>query len=178
MPGNSGFCGWTGKLSASASRRCKWGAFIRPETVFDVLYTGAQRQDWGRHFSAYQKARQEREAAEKKAAEVLATSGERDEFAALRGAGTTTIARLLRTGLPAIDEAGEKLPREFLDVGIKVGAEQAVALRNRLEATLRACLSSRQFDLFVNPNEDLARPGRRAEAPCPQTAAPAGAGHL
>lgn len=82
--------------------------------------------------------------------------GEHDDLAAVRGAGASAIAKVLRVSLP-IGDTGEKLAKTFLDVGIKVGAEQAAHLRVALETRLRAKLDARQFDLFLNPNEQLAR---------------------
>ncbi|MGQ9467931.1 MAG: hypothetical protein ACUVSG_09885, partial [Anaerolineae bacterium] len=111
---------------------------------------------WGRDFDAYQRAVKLRQEAEKKAAAALDPSGERDEFAALRGAGAAAIAKILRTALP-IGETGEKLAQAFLEVGIRVGAEQAARLRAALERHLRARLNPEQFNLFLNPNEQLAR---------------------
>jgi len=129
---------------------------ISPETVFDVIHANAVMHNWGRHFGAYQDAVKKRGEAEKKAAEALSADGERDDLAALRGASATAVAKVLRLKLP-IGEEGEKLAKEFLDAGIKVGAEQATYLRAALETGLRARLDPKQFDLFLNPNEQLAR---------------------
>ncbi|MFO3796785.1 MAG: hypothetical protein ACK8QZ_05810, partial [Anaerolineales bacterium] len=97
-----------------------------------------------------------REEAERKAAAALEPTGERDEFAALRGAGAGAIAKILRQGLPIIGETGEKLAQAFLEAGIKVGAEGAAHLRAALENRLRARLDPEQFTLFLHPNEKLA----------------------
>ncbi|MCX7841318.1 MAG: hypothetical protein N2559_17930, partial [Anaerolineae bacterium] len=67
------------------------------------------------------------------------------------------IAKVLRSSLPMIGETGEKLAQTFLDAGIKVGAEQAAHLRAALENRLRARLDAEQFNLFLYPNEQLAR---------------------
>ncbi|MDW8328170.1 MAG: hypothetical protein RMK99_16525, partial [Anaerolineales bacterium] len=131
-------------------------AHISPETVFDTILAVATRAGWGNDFGAYQRAVRAREEAQKKAAAALEPSDERDEFAALRGAGASAIAKVLRAALP-IGEAGEKLAQAFLDAGIKVSAEQAARLRAALETRLRARLDREQFDLFLYPNEQLAR---------------------
>ena len=94
--------------------------------------------------------------AEKKAAAALEPSGERDEFAEVRHASASTIAKILRVALP-IGETGEKAAQTFLDAGIKVGAERAAQLRAALETRLRTRLDPEQFNLFLNPNEQLAR---------------------
>jgi len=129
---------------------------ISPETVFDIIHERAVAQNWGGDFGAYQKAVKERAEAEKKVAAALEASGERDEFAALRSAGAGAIARILRLRLP-IGETGENLARAFLEVGIRVGAEQAAQLRTALERRLRARLDPKQYEIFLNPNQQLAR---------------------
>jgi tetratricopeptide (TPR) repeat protein len=130
--------------------------YIRPEDVFDILHQKAIQAGWGREFEAYQNAVKMRAEAEKKAAAALESSGERDEFAELRRAGASTIAKILRLGLP-IGETGEKLAQAFLEAGIQVGAERAAQLRAALETRLRARLNPEQYALFLNPNEQLAR---------------------
>jgi tetratricopeptide (TPR) repeat protein len=130
---------------------------IRPETVFDVLYTLAARQGWEKDFEAYRRIRDDREKVEVQALQALQMTGERDELAALRGLGAEALAALVRQVLPIIGERGEQLTRIFLEYGIKVGAEQAYALRQSLEARLRSRLGVRQFDLYLNPHEALAR---------------------
>jgi hypothetical protein len=129
---------------------------ISPEVVFDILHEKAIQAGWGREFEAYQRAVTTRAEAEKKAAAALEPSGERDEFAEVRRAGASTIAKILRVALP-IGETGEKAAQTFLDAGIKVGAERAAQLRAALETRLRTRLDPEQFNLFLNPNEQLAR---------------------
>ena len=131
--------------------------YISADTVFDVIFTAAQRQGWEKHFDAYRKTLEKRRQAEHQAAQAL-TSGEgRDELAPLRSAGAAALARIMRQGLPAIGQTGEDLSKAFLEEGIKVGADQASALRAELERRLRARMGVEQFDLFVNPHEGLAR---------------------
>ncbi len=130
--------------------------YIHPETVFDVIYTLAARAGWEKHFETYRRTRDERKQAEKQALQALQSSGERDDLAALRGLGAEMLAALTRRVLP-IGEQGEKLTRAFLEAGIQLGAEQAYALRRSMEARLRARLGVRQFDLYLNPHEALAR---------------------
>lgn len=130
---------------------------IRPETVFDVIHAAAVRMGWGKDFDAYQRAVKMRDEVERKAAAALEPMGERDEFAALRGAGAGALAKVVRTALPMIGETGEKLVQTFLEAGIKVSAEQAAHLRAALENRLRARLDPEQFNLFLYPNEQLAR---------------------
>jgi len=130
---------------------------IRPETIFDVIHAHAIDAKWGRYFSAYQEIIKKRSEVEKKVAEVLASGDEQDEFAGLRGVYADGIAKILRLRFPEIGKAGEDIAKAFLEVGIKVGAEQAGRLRVRLENRLRARLDSKQYDLFLKPNEQLAR---------------------
>jgi len=130
--------------------------YIAPETVFEIIHAKAIDQKWGGYFGTYQESVKKRGEVEKQAAQILSAVGEQDDLAALRGAGATAIAKVLRLGLP-IGETGEKLARAFLDVGIRVGAEQAAHLRAAVENRLRARLDPKQFDLFLNPNEQLAR---------------------
>ena len=129
---------------------------ISPEVVFDILHEKAVQANWGNDFGAYQKAVKTRGIAEKKAAEALSPSGERDDLAALRGAGASAIAKILRVSLP-IGDTGEKLAKAFLDAGIKVGAEQAAQLRAAAETRLSARLDPEQSSILLNPNEQLAR---------------------
>ncbi len=130
---------------------------IDAETVFDTLYTAVQRQGWAKkHFQAYREALEKRKEAERQAAAALSSGEGRDDMAALRSAGAETLAKLLRVSLP-IGESGEKLAQTFLEAGIRVGAEQAAALRGKLEARLRARLGVELYDLYVNPHEMLAR---------------------
>ena len=62
--------------------RRRWAALqvgrehVSPETVFDILYANALNAKWGSCFGAYQGAVKKRREAEKKAAEVLSSSGE------------------------------------------------------------------------------------------------------
>ena len=130
---------------------------ISPESVFDVIFTVAQRNGWGKYFSAYKNAIQQRKVADKKAAETLSASGEKDEFALLRGASAGAIATFIRAKLPMVGNGGEELTKILLDAGIKIGAEQAYTLRTAVEARLRSRLGVEQFDLYVTPNESLAR---------------------
>ena len=129
---------------------------IAPETVFDVLFTVAQRAGWEKSFRAYRDTLRKRREAEHAAARALATIAERPDLAALRGAGAAAIAKILRLALP-MGETGEQLSRAFLEAGIQAGAEQAYALRRRLEEALSARLGAEQYDLYVNPLEGLAR---------------------
>ena len=131
-------------------------AHVSPETVFDILHEKAIAAGWGRDFGAYQRAVQVRGEAQQRAAAALEPGGERDDLAALRGAGAAAIAKILRTALP-IGETGEKLAQAFLEAGIRVGAEEAARLRAALERRLRARLNPEQFNLFLQPNEQLAR---------------------
>lgn len=130
---------------------------IRPDTVFDVLYTCALRENWQEHFVTYHKALEDRKQAEKRAAEIIMGSSERPELAAIRGAGAGAIAKILRAGLPVIGESGENLAKAFLGAGIQVAAEQAAQLRTAIETRLRGGLQPAQYELFVNSIEGLAR---------------------
>jgi tetratricopeptide (TPR) repeat protein len=127
---------------------------IAPETVFEVIVTVGQRNNWD--FPTYGKTRQQCNEAEQAAAKVLETATERPELKELRGAGAAALAKLLRLGLP-IGESGERLVKAFLELGIQVGAERAAGLRQGLETLLRARLRADDYDLFVNPLERLAR---------------------
>jgi hypothetical protein len=129
---------------------------IAPETVFDTLFTVVQRAGWEERFETYQKTLIKRREAEHAAAQALSSAEERPELAALRGAGAATLAKILRLSLP-IGESGEQLSKALLEAGIRVGAEQAYALRQLLESRLRARLGVEQYDLYVNPLEGLAR---------------------
>lgn len=129
---------------------------IRPETVFDILHAKTVNMHWTRYFREYQDAIKKRAEAEKQATVALSSIGERDDLVALRGAGAGAVAKILRLGLP-IGDTGEKLAKAFLEVGIKVGVEQAAHLRNAIEVHLRARLNPKQFDFFLHPNEQLAR---------------------
>jgi len=128
---------------------------IRPEDVFDILHEKAIQAGWGREFEAYRRAVTMRARAEEKAAAALEPSGERDEFAEVRRAGASAIAKILRVALP-IGETGEKTAQIFLDAGIRVSAETAARLRAALETRLRTRLDPEQFTMFLNPHQQLA----------------------
>ena len=130
---------------------------ISPETVFDVLYTAAQRAGHEKHFAAYRKTLEDRKKAEKKAAQALASGEGRDEFAAWRSPLAAGTSKLLRLWKPGIGQTGEDLSKAFLEIGIKVGAEQAHALYTSLDNRLRAHLGVQQYELYVHPHEGLAR---------------------
>jgi len=129
---------------------------ITPEAVFDAIHMVAVRNEWGAYFKAYQEALKLRDESEKKAAEALLTTDERDELVQIRGLGATAIAKIMRLGIPGIGETGEKLAQAFLNEGIKVGAEQAARLRGMIETRLRARLEPDQFKTYLNPVERLA----------------------
>ena len=131
--------------------------FITPESLFDVIFTVAEREGWGKYFTEYRKAVDQRKIADKKAAEVLSAVGDQDQFSVLRGVSAGALASVIRIGLPAIGSTGENLAKAFLEIGIKVGAEQAAVLRTSAETRLKARLGVEQFDLYINPNEGLAR---------------------
>lgn len=131
--------------------------YISPETVFDVMYTAMVRSNWEKHFKAYEHVRKQRQEAEKKAAEALTINDDKDEYKDLRNVGASTIAKVIRLGMPIVGDTGEKLVNVFLEAGIKVGAEQAMRLKTLAETQLRARLSGEHFDLFTNPNEGTAR---------------------
>ncbi len=133
---------------------------IRPEDVFDILHEKAIQAGWGREFEAYQRAVTMRAEAEKKAAAALEPSGERDEFAEVRRAGASTIARILRVALP-IGETGEKVAQTFLDAGIKVSAERAAQLRAALETRLRPASTLNNTPSFSTPTPNSPAPWRR-----------------
>lgn len=128
---------------------------IGAEAVFDTLHTVAVREKWGAHFERYQEALAGRKQAEREAAAVLAMRDERDEFAPLRDASATALAKVIRTAT-GIGESGEQVAKHFLDAGIRVGAEKAAILRMKIETRLRAKLNPEQFEMFLNPHEQLA----------------------
>ncbi len=130
---------------------------VSPETVFQIMHAAAVREEWGRHFQAYQKAVKARSEVDKEAAKALAASGDRDELEPIRAAGAGVAAKLLRTAVPAIGDPGEKLAQELVKAGVKVSADQAVRIRALAESRLRARLDSKQYQLFLEPHEQLAR---------------------
>ncbi len=127
---------------------------ISLETVFDILYEKALDKGWSREFSSYQNLRRRRAKAEQRVMTALAPRGEQDDLAALRRAGTSVIAKILHSNMQAIDE---DLIKAFLDAGIKAGAEQVRQWRIELERRIQEMLDSEHYDLFVNPNQQLAR---------------------
>ena len=94
--------------------------------------------------------------ADKKAAQAISAMGERPTWQPSAGPRATAIAEgNPRLSLP-IGEPGEQVAKAFLEVGIKVGAEQAAQLRAAVENRLHASLDPKQFDIFLHPNEQLA----------------------
>ncbi|MGB0386648.1 MAG: tetratricopeptide repeat protein [Ardenticatenaceae bacterium] len=128
---------------------------IGAEAVFDTLHTVAVRLGWGAHFERYQEALAGRKLAEREAAAVLAVRDERDEFAPLRDASTTALAKVIRTAT-GIGGSGEQVAKHFLDAGIRVTGEKAAILLAKVETRLQAKLNPEQFEMFLNPHEQLA----------------------
>ena len=129
---------------------------ITPEAVLDALHA-AIPQDWKRHFNKYQEAVKLRAEAEKKASEAMSVAGERDSLSELRGLGAGALAKLARQSAPIIGGTGEKAVKVLSELGIKVAEDQARNVINSLSARLRARLKPAQFDIFLNPQERLAR---------------------
>jgi len=69
---------------------------ISPEVVFDIIHAKAVDARWGGEFGAYQRAVKVRGEAEKKAADALSPSGERDDFAAQARAQSPTFCVKVR----------------------------------------------------------------------------------
>ena len=129
---------------------------IDAELVFRALHNEAIRRKWGRQFSAYNKAIKERQAVDKKVAEVITAANQDEELAVLRRAGVPAIAKIVRWRAPYIGEAGEELVESLLSVGVQVAAEQLTHLNSRLQMHLQAHLKPNHFDYFLNPDEQLA----------------------
>jgi len=129
---------------------------ITPEAVLDALHA-AIPQAWKRHFNKYQEAVKLRAEAEKKASEAMSVSGERDSLSELRGLGAGALAKLARQSAPVIGETGEKAVKVLSELGIKVAEDQARNVINALNTRLRARLKAEQFEIFLNPQERLAR---------------------
>ena len=130
---------------------------ISAEAVLDTICTVARRADWGNDLHTYGETVKKRQEAEKAAEHALRTGQERDEWAAVRGTSAAAIARILRTGLPAMGQTGEDLSKALLDAGIKVAAEQAASLFGSLDQALRTGLGAEQYTLYLSPHEGLAR---------------------
>jgi tetratricopeptide (TPR) repeat protein len=129
---------------------------INPEAVFRVIHAAAVREKWGRQFAAYRKAIKIRDEASKKVAEAITTDNDWDELAILRSIGVDALAKIVRSKIPVIGDAGEEIVEAFLDAGVRVGTEQAVKIRRVIENQLRVHLKSDHFDYFLNPHEQLA----------------------
>ncbi|EFO80091.1 peptidase S1 and S6 chymotrypsin/Hap [Oscillochloris trichoides DG-6] len=129
---------------------------IGANELFDSLYAIAVRQSWKTQFAQYQSVLKVRSEAEQKAADVLASVGEKDEFAELRGLSATVIAKLVRWGAPVIGDVGENLARSFADAGIKGGAEGLKRVRDAATTRLKAKLDPDTLDIYLNPDERLA----------------------
>lgn len=133
---------------------------IDADDIFKTLHAVAVRARWGRQFRKYTDALSQQAEAEKQVSEMLlkaASENSLDELDALRSASVSALARIVRTRLPMLGDAGEQLVQSFLDAGIKVGLEQAARLRFTLETWLRAHLKPDYFDHFLNPHEQLAQ---------------------
>lgn len=129
---------------------------VSPEAVFDLIHAATVRKRWGRYFDAYQKVRKARAEADREVAKALAGGGDQDELGPLRALGATGVAKFMRLKLPIIGNTGEKFTKELTDLGIKVGTEQAAKLYAVAEKQLRARLNSKQYEIFLEPHEQLA----------------------
>lgn len=131
---------------------------ISVETVFERIHATIiqNNEKWGRHFGRYQKMVRERSAIEKQAAEILTGGGgTNDEFShKLVGATTSALAKIIRWQVP-IGDTGEKLAQQFMEAGVEIGADQAASLRNFMQNKLQARLKTEQYQLFLNPHEQL-----------------------
>lgn len=124
--------------------------------LFDSLCAIAIRQEWAAQFAQYKTALKLRAEAEQKAADVLSSAGEKDELSELRGASAVVIAKLVRTAVPVVGDAGENLVRSFADLGIKGGAEGLARMRAAATNCLKARLDPDKYDMFLYPDERLA----------------------
>ncbi len=131
---------------------------ISVETVFERIHATIiqSNEKWGRHFGKYQKMVRERSDIEKQAAEILTGGGgTNDEFShKLVGATTSALAKIIRWQV-LIGETGEKLAQQFMEAGVEIGADQAASLRNYMQNKLQARLKTEQYQLFLNPHEQL-----------------------
>ncbi|MFZ2488638.1 MAG: tetratricopeptide repeat protein [Anaerolineae bacterium] len=129
---------------------------ISPETVFGVLHGEAVAKGWGKSFKDYQNVVQERAKVEQKAAKALAAGDQRSDFSGLGEVGATVVGKMLRQNLPAMGNSGEKLVQELTQLGIKATIEQLPQMQQALETRLRAHLNPKQFQIFLEPHEQLA----------------------
>ena len=115
-------------------------------TVFDVLHQAAIRQEWGRPFEPYRKARGQQAEAEQVAAQAL--GGELGEaLAPVRGLSALAIARLVRMNAPVIGETGEAWVKAAADFGLKVSIEQGTRLYGALRQQLQARMKPELYQL-------------------------------
>ncbi|MCA9945889.1 MAG: tetratricopeptide repeat protein [Anaerolineales bacterium] len=131
---------------------------ISIETVFNLIHTNflQANERWGRYFDRYQKMVKERREIEKQAAEILTGGGADNEFSRkLIGATTSALATIIRWQVP-IGDTGEKLAQQFLEAGVEIGADKASSLRNFMQTRLQARLKAEQYQIFLNPHEQLA----------------------
>ena len=130
---------------------------VTAETLYDVIHRAAIRVERGWQFKEYQRVVKLRQEAEHEAAKAMTGFGEGDQFAVLRGVSAETLAGIVRTSIPAIGPTGERVVQAFLDIGIKVSAEQAAVLRADISNKLKARLKPDQLHIFLSPEEQLGR---------------------
>lgn len=130
---------------------------ISPEAVFDVIHAVAVRNKFGSYFTDYQTMVKQRGDVEKKAAQALISNQQKDELVELSNLSASALAGLIKSGIPMIGNTGEKIAEAFINSGIQVGVEQATRLRLALETRLRAYLKPEQYEIFLNPQEQLAK---------------------
>ncbi len=131
---------------------------IRIETVLRRIHANIllTNKRWEKHFKRYQQLIEQRHEAEAAAEKALSGGGERDELGRkLVGVSTSGLAKVIRLALPPIGDAGEKIAQAFLEAGVTVGAEQAAVLRSQIESRLKARLDPKQYQLYLNPQEQL-----------------------
>ncbi len=130
---------------------------IHPESALELLYQVALDRRWGRQFSAYRQAIKMRSEIEEKVAKAIDGVGAESPYAPLRDLGARGLAMLIRQVLPIIGEPGEKAAEKALGFFIQGGAEAVAALRRQGESFLRDRLDERQYELYSQPHDRLAR---------------------
>ncbi len=127
---------------------------ITPQAVFDTIHRVALRGELAKYFDHYITARKTLREAEKRAAEVLDSSGEHDnsdEGFELAGEVVGKAGKLVAP----IGDSGEKLVTALAKRGFKWLADEKV--RARVYRKLSTVLNRKQWEIYFDTEEQLAR---------------------
>lgn len=130
---------------------------IQPETIFDILHQTVIEKGWGAKFKAYQDTLIKQRDVEQQVAHALDQQKENNQYAAIRDLGASGLSKLVRQFVPFIGQTGENFSQVVLSATVQAGAETLANLREQATQFLKAKLKPEQYQMYLNPREQLAK---------------------